>query len=120
MPPEPLAVMDLSSDMVVKLRLNVEAETVAADADAVPTWPAMAESVRTTDADAIHLAFFEISICSPLLLQTKWSKLLAISAPAGPHANGGAVATGCSASQPGIATGVLSLGSGSKTVRLCP
>ncbi len=72
MPPEPLAVMDLSSDMVVKFRLNVVAETVAADA--VPTWPATAESVRTTDADAIHLAFFEISICSPLLLQTKWSK----------------------------------------------
>ncbi len=28
MPPEPLAVIDLSSDMVVKLRLNVVAETV--------------------------------------------------------------------------------------------
>ena len=71
MPPEPLAVIDLSSDMVEKLRLNVVAETVAADA--VPTWPAKALRVRTTDAEAINLAFFEISILSPLLLRTKWS-----------------------------------------------
>ena len=61
-PPEPLAVIDLSSDMVVKLRLKVVAETVWAEAGA--TWRAMPASsaVMATDAVPSVLTRFEISM----------------------------------------------------------
>ncbi len=64
-PPEPLAVIDLSSDMVVKLRLKVVAETVWAEAGA--TWRAMPAStaVMATDAVPSVLTLFEISMLFP-------------------------------------------------------
>ena len=65
MPPVPLAVMDLSSDMVVKLRLKVVAETVWAEAGADLAGHARKYRRDGDRRSPSVLTFFEISMLFP-------------------------------------------------------